>query len=158
MIEKWLEEHGEMKKGELVPPSIDYQLGVMTGEYISVTQLPTLSTDMLQTPLIIEVSKELSNVWESKQKEYRAIGYGKEESNEKFYKNVAWYKENIENVYLKDVIEVFVPHVTPTDMEEFGRGVEVALWDTDLSHYKYGEMLPNQEYSVKSVIILKRDI
>ena len=130
---------------------LNFQLGVMAGDYVVVTQLPTLSTDMMQTNCVIEVSKELSDIWHEKQEEWRNA----EDSSEKFEENLKWYKENIEGVYLEDEIQVRIARVEPTDLEQFAKGFELALWDSDLSHYKYSEFIPNKKWG-DTFIKLKR--
>jgi hypothetical protein len=56
-------------------PSLDWQLGYLVGEYIVATQLPTLSTDMLKSGVVIQVEQDLEQEWERKNKEYRALKF-----------------------------------------------------------------------------------
>lgn len=131
---------------------LNFQLGVMAGDYVVATQLPTLSTDMMQTNCVIEVSKELSGIWNEKEEEWRNA----EDSSKKFEENLKWYKENIEDVYLEDEIQVRIARVEPTDLEQFAKGFELALWNSDLSHYKYSEFVPNKKWG-DTFIKLKRE-
>lgn len=119
-----------MKKG------LNFQLGLMVGEYIVLTSLPTLSTDMLKTNNVIQVDEELTEEWERKGEKYDRVRLSKgEKSTELFYQNLKWYKDNIEAKYLDNKIEVLVPNITPTDNKEFFEGLDSALWDCDCSHY-----------------------
>lgn len=129
--------------------SINFQLGVMVGEYIVETQLPTLSTDMLRTSTVIEVDEELTKEWNRRDEEWKEEAWGKGRNKEKatkiFYKNLDWYKANIEAEYLKEEIRVLVPNVKPTDEKQFFEGVEFALWNSDLSHYGDAEFSDEYE-------------
>ena len=130
---------------------LNFQLGCMAGDYVVATQLPTLSTDMMHTNCIIEVDQKLYDIWHEKQEEWRNAEHG----SGKFEENLKWYKENIEAVYLEDEIQVRISRVEPTDLEQFAKGFELALWDSDLSHYKYSEFVPNKEWG-DTFIKLKR--
>lgn len=129
---------------------LNYQLGCLAAEYFIMKDLPTLSTDMLKSNNVIEVSEDLTKQWEEREAKYAA-------DSTVFYENLKWYKENIERVYLEEYIEIRVPKVDPTDLKAFGEGFEQALWDCDYSHYKYVKMLPNKESAWCSTIKLKRN-
>jgi hypothetical protein len=68
---------------------------------------------------------------------------------------LAWYKKNIEQKYLEKEISALVPRVDPQNTEEFQKGIENALWDCDMSHYKLKEVPPNNELDVRTEIILQ---
>ena len=139
--------------------SEDYILGCEIGEYIVERELPTLSTDMLQSNVVIEVSEELSRQWKDKVEKLHKISYRDLEGDhyKQFYKNLAWYKKNIENLYLEDEIKVEVPPTNPSNLEEFIKGVEGALWGCDLSHYSCKSVKGDEHKTVK-VVVLTRNI
>ena len=116
--------------------SKDYQIGYLVANGL-VHKLPTLSTDPLRTFNVIEVPETLSNKWKEMESEWFALGRKDEEkSNELFYRNLAWYKENIEAVFLKDTIEFIVYNFYEKEFtEEMVKGFKRGLWGCDLSHY-----------------------
>ena len=133
---------------------LNFQLGTMAGDYVVATQLPTLSTDMMQTKCVIEVSKELSDTWQEKDEKW--FNTANRQHREKiFQENLKWYKENIEAVYLEKEIVVRVSRIEPTDLEQFAKGFQLSLWDSDLSHYRYSEFVPNTDWG-DTFIKLKR--
>ena len=138
---------------------LNYQLGIMVGELIVSKYLPTLSTDSLQTNHVIQVDEELTREWEKLHTKWSDSldKEGKEYSNALFYENLAWYKSNIENKFLKDELEIRVSNFTPTDMEEFKAGVDHSLWNCDCSHYSLSKVKEYMPGAWCRVIILKRD-
>lgn len=132
---------------------LNYQLGMMAGEYVVVTSLPTLSTDALKTRTIIKVSKELTEEWEQKEEDY----YNKGDRSKTFEENRDWYVKNIEDVYLKPEMKVQIPKVEPTDLELFKEGFNSTLWNSDLSHYSYKEFQQTTHGAWCSNVILTRE-
>lgn len=116
---------------------LNYQLGMYVGEYITRRYLPTLSTDMLKTYTIVEVSEEdterhrIAN--EALIKTYKWAG-GDDNSKEAFEVYKALNNELAEK-YLSPKLECLVPKIYPTDVDTFKEGLKDELWDTDLSHY-----------------------
>ena len=116
---------------------LNYQLGQYVGEHITRKYLPTLSTDMLKTYIIVEVSEEDAErhriVDEALVKIYDWSG-GNGDTTEAF----AVYKalnEELAKKYLPEKLDCLIPKVYPTDMDTFKEGLKDQLWDTDLSHY-----------------------
>ena len=116
---------------------LNYQLGLYVGEYITRRFLPTLSTDMLKTHTIVEVSEEdaerhrivdkaLHSTWK--------INRGSENIVKEFeaFKTL---NNELARKYLSEKLDCLVPKVYPTDMDTFKEGLKDQLWDTDLSHY-----------------------
>lgn len=147
---------------------LNYQLGLYVGEYIVALRLPTLSTDMLKTRTIIDVSPEETAEWEVLDAQYGPIYISdkdpdkeaKEEARTRiFYENRKWYHK-LEEKYLPETIKVQVPRVVPTNMKEFAKGIKDTLWDSDLSHYRINEGYFEQtpKYAWCSYIILTRHI
>lgn len=143
---------------KVIESSLDYQLGMMTSEYVIAVALPTLSTDSLQSNRVIEVSHELATKWkEMKETWFNSVDSHGGHDTKVFYSNLEWYKRNIEDKYLEDELVVRVPKISPGDLEGFAKGFEDALWNCDLSHYKYGELKQEDDISWATKIILKRD-
>lgn len=141
---------------------LNYQLGIYVGEYIILTQLPTLSTDSLKSNRIIEVTEEEKQKWQKLEAKYFTMAiknsFG-EESSKLFYEHRKWYNTLLEK-YLPETVDVVIPKVEITDMKEFQSGVEDALWDCDMSHYrvKDGFLQPNNPMSQRSRVIITREI
>ncbi len=123
-----------MKQKEL---TLEYYLGSMVGEYIVTNFLPTLSTDMIKSNNIMEVSEEdtkehdrLSDLWSNSKKDFN--GY-----------NDKW-NDHLKNMYhltgkylpheLKMRIPKFGLHLVK-DMEMLKEGISVSLWDCDMCSY-----------------------
>jgi len=144
--------------------SLNYQLGLYVGEYIIALHLPTLSTDMLLTRTIIEVSPEETAEWQSMDKQLEPYMWGskrhdKEGYRKLFYENRKWYHK-LEEKYLPETLKIMVPKVYPTNMKQFAKGIEIALWDCDRSHYKIqdGFFEQTDKHAWCSYIILTRHI
>ena len=116
---------------------LNYQLGQYVGEHITFKYLPTLSTDMLKTHTIVEVSQEdaerhrivskiLHNTWK--------INKGSKNSEKEFaaFKTL---NNELAKKYLPEKLECLIPKIYPTDMNNFKQGLKDQLWNTDLSHY-----------------------
>jgi len=143
--------------------SLAYQLGVYVGEQIVDKYLPTLSCDSLQTKTNISVTcgegdecRRLNDVWYNKLeegrikvnlefkdkeklsgKDYAEIEHKKHEHAAEEWKALRAYHEMLEEKYLPKKIDCRFQflNVTEENMEEFKKGVGVALWDCDCSHY-----------------------
>lgn len=122
--------------------SKDNQIGVLIGQTI-VPKLPTLSTDMLKTHNVINVPEKLEQLWKKK-KEYcfSFTQFGsspdKAKYKEVFYKNLSWYKANIENIFLPKEIEFIIYDFYEEDFsKDMRKGFDDAIWDCDLSHYVF---------------------
>ncbi len=147
--------------------SLNYQLGTYVGEYIIACHLPTLSTDMLLTRTIIEVSPEETAEWIELEKPQQIYISSKDPDREakeeartrRFYENRKWYHV-LEEKYLPETLKIMVPKVMPTNMEQFAKGIKDALWDCDRSHYDIQEGFFEQtnKYAWCSYIILTRHI
>jgi hypothetical protein len=116
---------------------LNYQLGVYVGEVIEFRYLLTLSTDMLRTRNVVEVSPEDAErhriVNEALLKTSKYNG-GSGDSKQEFAAFKALNNE-LARKYLPEKLQCMVPHVRPTDMKQFHEGLKDQLWDTDLSHY-----------------------
>lgn len=116
---------------------LNEQLGFYVGEYIISHHLPTLNTDMLQSNHVIKISDDDSNTWEALRAKIKPLMFakGKEtEYHEMFYEQLNWYKE-MELKYLPLVLKCNVPKFSYTNKAKFIKGLELALWDSDMSSY-----------------------
>jgi len=140
---------------KLSEKSVDWQLGYILGESLIPSQLPTLSTDAIKSNCIVEVPKDLQDLAEQKEKErYNLWQENKIEWEETFYVHRKWYKETLEDVYLKDEVIMYTQSaVVPSNFEEFRDGFDTALWDCDYSHYKFVEIISTKSYMTKFKLI-----
>lgn len=122
-----------------------YTLGLIVGDYIIATSLPTLSTDLLKTRTVIEVSEELTKEWKKREENWWSnLDEDKKNGNKIFYENLDWYKKNIEEKYLNDELLVHCDRIERIlDKQSFIGGLNEALWDSDLSHYKAVDVNPS---------------
>jgi len=147
--------------------SLNYQLGMYVGEYIVALHLPTLSTDMLLTRTIIDVSSEETAEWEELEKPQQIYISSKDPDREakeeartkRFYENRKWYHK-LEEKYLPETLKIMVPRVVPTNMEQFTQGIKDTLWNCDRSHYwiEDGFFEQTNKYAWCSYVILTRHI
>ena len=117
--------------------TLQYYVGKLVGEIIVSDHLPTLSTDMIKSMRVIEVSEEdtkehdrLSDLWRDSEKD-------SDDRNEHWdvhLKNMYMLSEK----YLPHVLKMRIPkfgiHLI-TDMEEFKTGISDVLWNSDLCSY-----------------------
>lgn len=119
---------------------LNYDLGLMVGELIVNNHLPTLNTDMVNTNQIINVSDEETKKWvEISEKNFkRWLDNGMKNKDEEylkeFYENLKWY-HLLEEKYLPETINVRINKIKPTNLKDFKKGINDALWDCDFSHY-----------------------
>jgi len=113
---------------------LNYQLGQYVGEHITRKYLPTLSTDMLKTYTIVEVSKEDAEIHRIADEALWKTDPRSTDRQEKFevYKAL---NNKLAKKYLSEKLECMIPKIYPTDMNTFKEGLKDQLWNTDLSHY-----------------------
>lgn len=138
--------------------ALNYQLGEYVGEVIYLKYLPTLSTDLLKTPTIVQVSEEDTQkhkeVSDALNKTYK--WNGGDGDGEKEFATYKSLNNELARKYLPNKLHCLVPRVTPTCMESFRKGLNDYLWDTDLSHYLPDDnfYIPGSEKRWCSTIIL----
>ena len=120
----------------------EYQLGYYVGLDIVHKYLPTLSTDMLQSRHVIEVLEEdklenerLDTEWYVTTK-HGGEWNGKEENGDK-EKWDLYYQHNkmLERKYLPNPLYCHMGVLNIRDMDEFKKGLRLALWDCDMCSY-----------------------
>ncbi len=136
---------------------LNYQLGLLAGSIIYEKYLPTLSTDMLQSNVIIKVSEEDTLEQERFQKLYDSA-LNDTEMYWKIHREWMEFYTPMSKKYLPKTIECKIEKIKPTNIEQFKKGLNDYLWNTDLSHYLAddGFFLPNVKYAWCSTIILTR--
>src|SRR5699024_5964620 len=121
------------------------QIANFLGE-LAVNELPTLSTDMLISTNVVQVSEELKDLWHAKSEDWY---YEKDEDKRSklFKENLAWYKKNVEAVYLPEEIEIrtySVIYDITDHLEEIKTIINQYLWDCDYSHYTCVEVVQSK--------------
>ena len=114
--------------------TLEFQLGWYVGEDIVNRFLPTLTVDMLQTRVLINVTKEegdeakrLGDVWYS--------NYDEKVKNDDNWIALRKYHVMLEEKYLPPILECRIRPLNVDNMEEFKNGFRSSLWDSDLCHY-----------------------
>jgi hypothetical protein len=133
--QRWKDERVERKKNT----TLTYQLGHYVGAEIFNCYLPTLSSDMLHSRKVIEISEEDSK--ENKRLEsewYSTTKYGSNRDLEKCKENWdLYYAHNkmLEKKYLPDPLECHLDILNVEDWEEFKKGLIDYLWNCDMCSY-----------------------
>ena len=142
----------------MVGLDLNFQLGLLAGEIIELKWLPTLSTDMLKTNRVIEVTDELDLAEHNRFQKLMDGAIGRPEMFGPIHKEWLSFYNPMSKKYLPKSIECRIEKIEPTDLDEFKKGLNTFLWNTDLSHYmaQDGFFLPNDKYAWCSVIILTR--
>jgi len=137
---------------------LNYQLGKLAGEIIYEKYLPTLSTDMMHSPTVIEVTDEDDLAEQDRFRKLFDSALGKESEFGKIHAQWLKFYKPLEKKYLPETLECRIEKIEPTDLDEFKKGLNDYLWNTDLSHYMAGDgfFLPNIEYAWCSTIVLSR--
>lgn len=128
MEEKWKQERIEEKKSL----TLEFQLGYFVGELISINQLPTLSTDHLQSRYVIEVSDE--DTKENKRLEDEWFFSNEDEKDGKWD---LYHQHNkmLEKKYLPNPYSCHFTTLNVENIEEFKKGLINSLWNCDMCSY-----------------------
>jgi hypothetical protein len=135
--QKQIEEHQKY----LDEISMDYQLGYYVGEYIVNRYLPTLSTDMIQSRNVIEVSEEdsiennrLDREWYLTTK-YQNDWNGEEDGDKEKWDLYHQHNKMLEQKYLPQKLECHLGLIKFNNEKEFKEGLHSSLWDCDMCSY-----------------------
>ena len=139
--------------------SESYQLGELVGDIIYDRYLPTLSTDMLKSNHIVEVTDkdDLDKFHKLEQILDNSYTFnGGDGNSTEAHKNWLDHVNTLADKYLTETIECAIPMITPSNMEEFKEGLRDYLWQTDMSWYMPEDNFfkPNSKYGIYSFIIL----
>jgi len=134
-LQRWKDERIERKKNT----TLTYQLGHYVGAEIFNCYLPTLSSDMLHSRKVIEISEEDSKENKRVSEEWYSITkYGSNPDEEaKKEKWDLYYAHNkmLEKKYLPNPLECHLDILNVEDWEEFKKGVIDYLWNCDMCSY-----------------------
>lgn len=130
---------------------LNFQLVIYAGLEIVDRYLPTISIDMLKSMKVIQVTigeadefNRLQDIW-WKSTDRNSNGITKE------WIEMTDYRRKMEVKYLPKKLRCHIKKVTPTNMDEFMRGLIMSLWDCDLCNYHIErdriEFKQNKEYS-----------
>lgn len=144
--------------------TMDYQLGKYVGEYIVHEYLPTLSTDMLTTRNVIEVSEEdkienerLSEDW-SKTIDFSGREHKSDKEKWELYRQ---HNKMLEKKYLPDPLKCYLTLLKLTDEEQFKRGLYHSLWNCDRCSYNIepeNVLIENEMEYGHTIITFKYDV
>jgi hypothetical protein len=133
--QRWRNKRLEIKK-EL---TATYQLGYYVGAEIYNRYLPTLSSDMLHSRIVIQISEEDSEENKRLEEEWSATTqYGNAPDTEKNKEHWALYHAHnkmLDGKYLPNPLVCHLAVLNVEDWEEFKSGLIHYLWDCDLCSY-----------------------
>lgn len=145
--------------------SLEYQLGIYIGDYIASNNLPTLSTDMMQSKKCLKVSEEdtkehtrLHDLWWNKLHPNGWIS--KSDVNaEAEWAAYLEFRKSLEVKYLPHKLDTYVHRLSSIrDMEELKKGIRTALWDCDICSYDTDIVeVENTEFSTRVSIYLRKE-
>lgn len=125
--------------------SMDWQLGFYIGEHIVHNYLPTLSTDMIHSRNLIQVSEEdsvenkrLSDEWFTTTK-YQPNWSGEEDGSKDKWDLYFRHNKMLEKKYLPPVLECMIGLIRIDNMEKFKDGLIDSLWNCDMCSYNLDE-------------------
>ncbi len=121
--------------------TVDRKLGYYVGENIVHRYLPTLSTDMLHSRNVIEVSEEdkienerLNTEWFSTTR-YMPNWDGKSDGDNNKWELYFQHNKILEKKYLPNPLKCYLGLIKFNDEDEFKEGLRTSLWDCDMCSY-----------------------
>ena len=131
----------EKNKLYLEKLTVDRELGYYVGEHIVNRYLPTLSTDMLYSRRVIEVSEEdkienkrLDTEWFSTTK-HMPNWDGESDGDNAKWNLYLQHNKMLEKKYLPNPLECHLGLIKFNDEKEFKEGLRTSLWDCDMCSY-----------------------
>ena len=122
--------------------TLNYQLGFYVGLEIVNSYLPTLSTDMLQTRNVIQVSEEdrlenkrLDEEWFETTRHGGKWDGVHENGDRQKWELFLQHNKMLEKKYLPNPLKCCIPILNIQNMDEFKKGLKASLWDCDLCSY-----------------------
>jgi len=138
---EYKEKQIEENKLYLEKLTVDYELGYFVGEHIVNRYLPTLSTDILQSNIVIKVSEEdsvennrLDKEWYSTTR-YQKNYDGENDGDKEKWKLYLQHNKMLEKKYLPNSLECTLRLIKFNDEKEFKEGLRSSLWDCDMCSY-----------------------
>ena len=161
--EKWgkIREQIENIPAKVYPEnSLEFQLGLYIGESIIDNYLPCLSIDG-GTNNPIEVSEEDTLEYEKVVDALDTTGaeYDNRRAESQQWKDYIAFREMLYKKYLPDYIECRVNRIScVNNMQELKRGIEVALWDSDVCSYDTDVIeIRSDDFMRRSIVTIYRD-
>lgn len=115
--------------------SMEYQIGYYVGEIIVNRDLPSLSTDSIQTNKVIKVEPadeaQYNILYENW---YNTFGTNSLDTNPDWVA-LAEFRKQLKAKYLSETLECHVSPVNVVDVKDFKKGINDALWHSDISDY-----------------------
>lgn len=123
-----------------------------------------MSTEKVGTRNVVEVPKEEADEYARLDGAHYELWFSKgmpnndEECSKLFYK-ARDYHHQLEKKYLPMLIQARVNRVTPTHIKSFRKGIDDALWDSDISNYGLADdfFTMNSKHSWCSYVNLLRE-
>lgn len=129
------EERRQQRIAKIKAMTMEYQLGEYVGEAIARDELPTLSTDWIQSQNVIQVTQEESEKVDELEMNWQKSHETSTPTNAEWEELVS-YRNMLEQKYLPEILECHIQPVNVNDEEEFKKGVANGIWNSDLSHYE----------------------
>lgn len=134
--------------------SMDWQVGFYVGQDIVHNYLPTLSTDMIHSRNVIQVSEEdnvenqrLAAEWFSTTK-YQDNWNGDEDGSKDKWELYFQHNKMLEKKYLPKILDTAFGLLRIDDMDKFKDGLIDSLWNCDMCSYNLD----------KDKIVIKQDM
>jgi hypothetical protein len=138
---EYKEKQIEENKLYLEKLTVDRELGYYVGEHIVNRYLPTLSTDMLQSNIVIKVSEEdsvennrLDKEWYSTTRHQKNYD-GENDGNGEKWELYKQHNKMLEQKYLPKKLDCHLRLLKINDEKEFKEGLRSSLWDCDMCSY-----------------------
>jgi hypothetical protein len=172
-IKKWAENLSNKMKEintgndeEFKESSIEVSLGIYVGQYIIDYYLPTISTDMLLSRKVIEVSEEEKIEYERLHKnwwdKYHDKRCSKKNEAEEEWKEYQDYIKLLHKKYLPETLVCYVPRfdINVEKIDDIKEAIRGSLWNCDLCNYSLERkdiLIEQDDVSIFTKITLKRD-
>jgi hypothetical protein len=124
----------ESRKIECLKLTLDYQLGLYVGLEIVNRYLPTISSDLLHTNKLINVTDEEQEIVTQLENDWFENHNNKEVLNEKWNKFL-FFNKILREKYLPKILKCYFEPINLNDEIEFKNGLIQTLWDCDRCCY-----------------------
>lgn len=117
--------------------SVQYNLGLMVGEYIVSRYLPTLSIYYLKTNNLIEITDEEKSEHKRLDEIFDNTSRGDKELYKTNWNALKAYESSLERKYYPKILECnIVAHINLDDnLDDVKQGIFDSLWDCDCCSY-----------------------
>jgi hypothetical protein len=126
---EWLEEQRIERLEHKKKLTAEYQLGYYVGREIVNRFLPTLSTDMLLSKKVIQVTEEDTKINKQLEEDWLA------QKGEQEWLAYLEHNKLLEKKYLPNPLVCYFSILNIEDVVQFKKGLSWALWDCDMCSY-----------------------